>query len=534
MGLFRKRTAGKPSRKWWGRYRDHLGIVRRVPLASDKQAAAALLAELVRKAERQAAGIVEPTDEHLRRPLAEHLADFRRALEAKGNTPKHVCLTMARLEALAEGCGWKRLADLRADAAANWLRDEREAGLSIRTSNYYLAAAKTFGAWLVRQGRAVANPFAHAAKLNAATDVRRERRTLTADELGRLLSATLEGELFRGLDGTDRHALYLTALRTGARAQELASLTTASVNLTAGQESVTIEAGHSKRRRRDVLPLRADVAQVLRKLVGRRLAERQALALDGKARPVALWPGSWFQRAAVMLRADLAAARAAWLNEAATPSERAEREQTDTLADADEAGRVFDFHALRHQFVTDLARSGATVKEAQTLARHSTPNLTLGVYAHLGLCDVSGALDRLPSLAPSPEAQRARATGTEGQPARDGKTEKQPAPAGGVRDKAGNPRPGEPARGADRTAHESRPPSGEKSGALCGALLGAFGAKSGAPACTEGAAEDVHHPSTEMAFSAGETAKTSSKTPGKEKRRRWESNPRWRICNPLP
>jgi predicted RNA-binding protein Jag len=40
-----------------------------------------------------------------------------------------------------------------------------------------------------------------------------------------------------------------------------------------------------------------------------------------------------------------------------------------------------DFAALRDSYVTLVAEAGANVKELQTLARHSTADLTLNVYA---------------------------------------------------------------------------------------------------------------------------------------------------------
>jgi len=40
-----------------------------------------------------------------------------------------------------------------------------------------------------------------------------------------------------------------------------------------------------------------------------------------------------------------------------------------------------DFHALRVTYVTLLVQAGAYVKEAQSLARHSDPKLTMNVYA---------------------------------------------------------------------------------------------------------------------------------------------------------
>src|SRR5262249_33334618 len=43
-------------------------------------------------------------------------------------------------------------------------------------------------------------------------------------------------------------------------------------------------------------------------------------------------------------------------------------------------GGKLDFHAVRLAYVNLVIEAGATVKEAQTLARHATPQMTLGVY----------------------------------------------------------------------------------------------------------------------------------------------------------
>ena len=40
-----------------------------------------------------------------------------------------------------------------------------------------------------------------------------------------------------------------------------------------------------------------------------------------------------------------------------------------------------DFHALRVTFITLIIEAGANIKEAQELARHSTPEMTLNIYA---------------------------------------------------------------------------------------------------------------------------------------------------------
>ena len=83
----------------------------------------------------------------------------------------------------------------------------------------------------------------------------------------------------------------------------------------------------------------------------------------------------------------------------------------------DERGRVFDFHALRHGFVSSLAAAGVEPKVAQVLARHSTMTLTLDRYTHLRAGSERRAIAALPDLSPERE-DVARATGTAGAPRR--------------------------------------------------------------------------------------------------------------------
>jgi hypothetical protein len=82
-----------------------------------------------------------------------------------------------------------------------------------------------------------------------------------------------------------------------------------------------------------------------------------------------LWPGTWHEGAAEMLYHDLAAARAACIKEAEkNPEEQKARENLDFLCKRDASGRRFDFHSLRGQFVTGLARAGVRPRTAQKLA----------------------------------------------------------------------------------------------------------------------------------------------------------------------
>ncbi len=58
---------------------------------------------------------------------------------------------------------------------------------------------------------------------------------------------------------------------------------------------------------------------------------------------------------------------------------------------------MVDFHALRTTYITLVVKSGASVKEAQELARHSDPKLTMNVYTKLGIHDLTGALESMPA-----------------------------------------------------------------------------------------------------------------------------------------
>jgi integrase len=57
-----------------------------------------------------------------------------------------------------------------------------------------------------------------------------------------------------------------------------------------------------------------------------------------------------------------------------------------------------DFHALRHSYIALLEKSGARLKEAMRLARHSDPKLTMAVYGRAQLHDLGRAVERLPDL----------------------------------------------------------------------------------------------------------------------------------------
>ena len=77
----------------------------------------------------------------------------------------------------------------------------------------------------------------------------------------------------------------------------------------------------------------------------------------------------------------------------------------------DDSGRVFDFHALRHEAGTLLAATGVHPKVAQSIMRHSDINLTMSLYTHTLRGQESEAIANLPDLSlPSRKSQRATGT----------------------------------------------------------------------------------------------------------------------------
>jgi len=404
------------SKKWWGKYRDASGMIRRAPLAVDKGVAQMMLNDLVRKAEREKAGLVDPTEEQRKRPLAQHVAEFREYLKNKGVTPKQVKESTTQIQKIIDDRKWKLIGDISASSALEFLGRLRRDGLSAQTYNHYLKSVKQFTRWLVRDHRTATDALVHLSKLNVSTDRRHDRRALTIEEFGRLVAAARGGPSIEAISGPDRAMMYVLAAWTGFRKGEIGSLTLRSFQFDDDPPMATVAACYSKRRRQDTQVLHPEVVRLLKAW----LATKPALAPDDVLFPVSgRVPGGKERKTHRMMQLDLKAARKAWLEEAETPEDREARERSDFLAYQDGDGRFADFHSNRHLFITSLERARLSPKMAQTLARHSDIRLTLGVYTHVGLHDQTAAIALLPSPPagtdrPGTESAELRATGTEG------------------------------------------------------------------------------------------------------------------------
>ena len=329
-----------------------------------------MLSDLLKKVENEKAGIRDDYSDHRRRPLSDLLAEYEQHVLDKGATAKEAEQAARRCEIVFEAVALVLLTDLDATAAERWLADRRGlpkklGGFGPATSNHYRKSLVAFGNWLVKARRLPENPFRHIPKVNAQVDVRHQRRPLSAEEYVRVLDAAPGGKVYRKLSGSERRMLYLVGGATGLRSGELSSLRPESFVLDAATPIVVVEAAYSKHRRRDEVPLHPGLIGELRGW------------LAGKPTGDRVWPGKWAKHteAVDMIRRDLDTARAAWIAEARTHAEKQQREASDFLAYRDAQGRVADFHALRHTFITELVKAGVAPKDAKELARHSTIRL---------------------------------------------------------------------------------------------------------------------------------------------------------------
>jgi excisionase family DNA binding protein len=122
------RKVKSKAKKWWGRYKDELGVKRQVPLSANRTAAQQMLAQIVQKAELAKVGIKDPFEAHRNRPLAEHLAEFEHELKTKTRrgrkkppTAKQVRLKVGRISTLLEGCGFLLPGDIALDKVQAFL-----------------------------------------------------------------------------------------------------------------------------------------------------------------------------------------------------------------------------------------------------------------------------------------------------------------------------------------------------------------------------------------------------------------------------
>lgn len=378
------------SSKFYIEFKDHRGVRRRVPaykarkeseqlerildqLVACKHNGALPSADLVRAVESMPAkvrsrliewGVLDHRKEHAAKSIDAHLTDYKAVMIAEGSSEKHAQTVYARARAVFDAAGCETLADIdrdRIQIAADKLREAD--GVSHWTHNHRLAACKQFTKWATPD-RMNLDPLAKLKGLNAKANRRHPRRALSQAECRALLDAAAGGSDWRGITGPDRAIVYRMALETGLRANEIRTLARRAFVLDGPQPTVTVEAGNAKNRKLATLPLSPSLVAALRPMLANVMPAAQPFRV----------PDS--KRTAIMIRTDLKAAGVPY--------------EVD--------GKVADFHALRHTFITNLAMAGVHPSDAKELARHSSITLTMDYYTHTKLGNLAAAVAKLPDL----------------------------------------------------------------------------------------------------------------------------------------
>jgi integrase len=344
----------KQAASWTGRLRMEWesGVSHVALNTTDKRIALHKLLQLADEREKERRGTLAPklVREAAERPLMELLGEYLVELESRGRTTRTLKKYRGTLRKLFERCQWGKIQDVTTRSFCQW---RNLCGLSGKTTNDLLACATTFFDWLEHQRMLSQNPLKYVERVDTRGRTQ-YRRALSQDEIGKLLS----------LAPHSRAVVYLTAIYTGLRRNELNQLRWGDLHLDELQPFVCAPASITKNKKEAKLPLRPEVVQALRSI-----------------RPVDAAPFQWVFHGQVprvrTFRKDLERAGIVFI---------------------DGSGRRLDFHALRVTLGTMLAVNQVPLTDAMHLMRHSDPKLTMKVYTDAAHLDLSSAFAALPGM----------------------------------------------------------------------------------------------------------------------------------------
>jgi len=353
-----RRVNGKSVKRrlYWGQFRlDGQVKITRMPLnTADKQVAEIRLRKIVAEAQQVAEGIIpSPILRHAAQtPLTEHLDIYIATMEKRGNDDQYVYDTGRQIRTLFRECGWKTPVDITAMSFEAWRNTRSQAP---KTLNDYLAAMKTFVAWMCKRGLMVADSLSPVGKMDTSrAPKRRERRALRNDEMCRLVAVS-----------EWRAPMYLTAVQTGLRRGELEEILWGDVYLDVPIPYLHVRACISKNGEETLIPLHSDVV-------------RSLLAI----RPQEVDPSMPVFRRMYRLKLfkqDLKAAGIPY---------------------RDERGRYADFHSFRYTINTNLGQSSVVERVRMQVMRHSDSKLTNKTYMDISQLPTLEAIRQLPSYLP--------------------------------------------------------------------------------------------------------------------------------------
>ena len=318
----------------------------------DERTAQRLMLDFITQKEREACGILpsrklrDGANANLEILLRSYLQD----LQAQHCDEEHVSTRRLQIRRIARDADWKTVRDITTESFVNWRAKVKN--LAPRTLNNYLADMRAFLNWLVRTGNLPENPLTGVQKVKAHQKAR-PRRAITDEEIAGFLAVA----------PPDRRMVYLIALHTGLRRDEIRLLEWQDVFLDVPSPFIKLRAVTTKNRKGDTVVIHPELHDELVKL-------RNATPLPC-SRVVAMFTGL------EPFKKDLAAAGIPFV---------------------DERGLRFDFHAMRMTFNTRMANGNIPTRSCMQAMRHSDEKLTTVVYTDARLLNVAAYVASLPAL----------------------------------------------------------------------------------------------------------------------------------------
>ena len=321
---------------------------------TDKRVAEQKLAEIIRIAEQQHAGIIpkQIVIDSAQKPLQDHLEDMIVEFKSRNLTDNYIKKTKQRVTAIANDQGWQYPIDVTAESFLNWRA--KQTTLVPKTLNQYYSAIHGLLEWLMKLGKIQRNPLAIGVDW-LSTDGKEtfERRAFTNIEITNLINVSEK-----------RKAIYLFAVHTGYRHGELGALIWDDIHFADDDTYVKLRAKTTKNKKDEVKKLKPELVVELLKI--------KPKACDPKDK---VFSGGMPTRHT--FKRDLKSAGIeVW----------------------DDTGRKVDFHALRHTFITNAQKTGLPSRTIQEAARHLTPELTNKVYTDTSKLETNQVIDALPSF----------------------------------------------------------------------------------------------------------------------------------------
>ena len=358
---------------WVAQYIDESGARKKVSTKTKNHTAALrILTKLEDEVVQVRAGVLKRSDlvasKSAAEPISKHLDAFYVHLSARGVGAKQVKSYKTMLPRMFSEAGIDTLQDIDSGTLDEWIiysrNDATKKGRSPRTINSYFDRLRAFCLWCVKTGRLTENPTEGIKDQNEEIDKRKQRRSLTPNEIDRLLIAARTRPRQRNgkSSAEEVEIAYRTILGTGLRSSELAALKVFQVDCE--RRIIDLRPIDTKNKKGGKQPITEHLAEVLRTWIAGKQPGENVFRHDAHSLM------SSFRRDC----------RAAGI-ELITPD-----------------GRSIDVHSLRRTFGTMLARAGVPLTTTQKLMRHSSPELTAKLYIDVEPIDMQHAVDKLPGF----------------------------------------------------------------------------------------------------------------------------------------